>query len=68
METTYTLFHDTFKTKIIKKTPQITKFGMPKTWRLNLRQNLNTHYHNTPFLTIFNFKKVTWEQIYDFKS
>ena len=31
-------------------------------------QNLNPYSRNTPFLTIFNLKKVSCEQIYDFKS
>ena len=50
-----------FKTKIKKKkklkTDQSPNSAWPKNWRLNLKQKWKPHTHNTPVLTIFNFKK-----------
>ena len=47
--------------KFFKKTRQPPNLARLNKWRLNDRQNLNTHFRNTPFLTIFNLKKVPWE-------
>ena len=45
-ETTYTLFHDNFKTKILisLKTPSITQFGMPKKMTPKSKAKINTPF------------------------
>ena len=41
---------------------------MPKKMTPKSQAKIKPSNHNTPFLTIFNLKKVPREQIYDFKS
>ena len=44
---------------------KILKLGMPKKWRLNLKQKIKPYFRNTHFLTIFNPKKASCKQIYN---
>ena len=41
---------------------------MPKKMTPKSQAKFEPHFCNTPFLIIFNLKKVPCEQIYDFKS
>ena len=47
---------------------KILKFGMPKKMTPKSQAKLKPLFPQYPFLTIFNPKKVSCEQIYNFKS
>ena len=58
------------KTQIKKKNIrnlQILKLGTPKKMTLQSQAKIKPSFSQYPILTIFNPKKVSWEQIYDFK-
>ena len=68
-ETTYTFFYDTFKSKnYFPKNHRSPNFRCLKKWFPNLKQKKPI----IPIIPIFNYffklKKVSCEQIYDFKS
>ena len=69
-ETTYTFFYDTLKPnlkKIFFRNPKILKIGMPKKLTPKSQAKIKPQFSQYSFLTIFNPKKVSCEQIYDFK-
>ena len=47
---------------------KISNFGMSKKMMSQSQAKIKPSFSQYPFLTIFNFKKVSCEQIYDFKS
>ena len=53
--------------KKISQNPKILKFSMPKKMTPKSQAKIKSSFPNYPFLTIFNLKKVSCEQLYGFK-
>ena len=55
------------KLKKISRNPKILKFSMPKKMTPKSQAKIKPSFPQYLFLTIFNPKKVSCEQIYNFK-
>ena len=53
--------------KRIFRNLKILKFSMPKKMTPKSQAKIKSSFPNYPFLTIFNLKKVSCEQLYGFK-
>ena len=53
--------------KSIFRNLKILKFSMPKKMTPKSQAKIKSSFPNYPFLTIFNLKKVSCEQLYGFK-
>ena len=53
--------------KSIFRNLKILKFSMPKKMTPKSQAKIKSSFPNYPFLTIFNLKKVSYEQLYGFK-
>ena len=53
--------------KSIFRNLKILKFSMPKKMTPKSQAKIKSSFPNYPFLTIFNLRKVSCEQLYGFK-